>query len=160
MTALLWIVAVLLVIAGLIGTFVPLLPGTPLVFAGLFVAAAAGGFAKVGPVTLAILAFLTALSFAVDLAASGLGARRSGASRAAVIGAVLGALVGFVFGIPGLLLGPFVGALAGELVAGRSLRQAGRAGLGSWLGMVFGALAKLALSFTMVAIFLAAYVLD
>jgi len=95
----------------------------------------------------------------VDLLATSLGAQRAGASRQAILGAALGTVVGLFFGLPGILAGPFLGAVAGEYLARRDVAQAGRAGLGTWLGLVLGAAAKLALAFTMLALFLTAYLL-
>lgn len=157
MTALLWIASGLLVLAGIAGTLLPALPGTPLVFAGLLLAAWADGFQRVGLGTIGILAGLTALAFVVDLLATGLGARRAGASRQAVIGAAAGTLVGLFFGPPGILLGPFLGAVAGEWFARRDLGRAGRAGAAAWAGFVLGVGIKLALAFVMVGLFIAAY---
>ena len=152
----LWIVAVVLVVAGLAGTILPVLPGAPLVLAGLVAAAWAENFVYVGVPTLVLLAVLTALTYVIDLVTSALGAKRVGASKYAIWGAVLGGLVGAFFGIVGILLGPFVGAVAGELGAGRSVKQAGRAGVASWIGFVAGTLGKLALLFTMIGIFVLA----
>jgi uncharacterized protein YqgC (DUF456 family) len=157
--SLLLLLGALLVVVGLVGTVLPALPGVPLVFVGLLVAAWAEGFQKVGWLTLSVLALLTLLSFAVDLLAARFGARRVGASWAALACATLGALVGLFFGLPGFILGPFVGAMAGEYAARRNLRQAGKVGLGTWLGMLFGIAVKLALVFTMVGIFLTAYLI-
>jgi uncharacterized protein YqgC (DUF456 family) len=148
-----------LVLAGLVGTILPALPGPPLVFAGLVVTAWAEGFEKVGWVTLTILGILTLASFGIDLLAGSLGAKRLGASWQATVGAVLGTFVGLFFGLPGLILGPFVGAAAGELLARRSWQQAGKIGLATWLGLVLGTAAKLALTFTMIGIFVLAYVI-
>lgn len=134
----------------------PALPGVPLIFLGLCLAAWAEGFQYVGAGTLVLLAALALLAYAVDLAAGALGARKFGASRTAVLGAAIGTVIGLFLGIPGLLLGPFVGAAVGELVARRDLLQAGRAGLGTWLGLILGAAVKLAISFSMLAVFLAA----
>ncbi len=159
MTPFLWTVAVLLVLAGIAGAVLPALPGVPLVFAGLLLAAWIDGFEKVGPLPLVFLALLTLLSFVVDFAATALGAKKVGASRWAVLGAALGTVVGVFFGFLGLLLGPFVGAVIGELVVQKDWRQAGRAGAGTWLGVVFGTAAKLALAFTMVGVFITAYLL-
>jgi uncharacterized protein YqgC (DUF456 family) len=158
-TAFLWTAAVLLVLAGIAGAVLPALPGVPLVFAGLLLAAWIDGFEKVGPLPLVFLALLTLLSFVVDFAATALGAKRVGASRWAVVGAALGTVAGVFFGFLGLLLGPFVGAVIGELVVQKDWRQAGRAGVGTWLGVVFGTAAKLALAFTMVGVFVTAYLL-
>ena len=157
MIALLWILAVLLVGAGVAGTVLPFLPGVPLVFAGLLLAAWAGGFQAVGWPVLAVLGVLTVLSFIVEALASSLGARRAGATRLAVIGAALGTLVGVFFGLPGLLLGPFVGAALGQLLARGDVVDAGRVGAGAWIGFLVGSAAKLGLALLMVMIFAVAW---
>jgi hypothetical protein len=149
-------VAALLVVLGLAGTLVPALPGVPLVFAGLALAAWAEGFEHVGFETLALLAFLTLVAWAVDFAAGTLGAKRFGASRLSLLGAALGALVGIFLGLPGLVLGPFAGAVLGELFERRDLLQAGRAGVGALIGFALGSAAKLAICLSMLLVFLAA----
>lgn len=153
---LLLFVAVLLVGVGLVGTVLPAIPGVPLIFLGLCTAAWAEGFQYVGGGTIAVLGCMALLAYASDLAAGALGAKRSGASRLAILGAAVGTVIGLFLGIPGLILGPFVGAAVGELIARRDLLQAGRAGLGTWLGLVIGVAVKIALSFSMLAVFLAA----
>ncbi len=149
----LWLLAVALVVAGLAGVVLPALPGVPLLFAGLVVAAWAEGFAHVGGATIAVLAALALLAWVADFLAGALGAKRFGASRSAVVGAALGTLAGLFLGLPGVLLGPFVGAVLGELLARRDLAQAGRAGFGAWLGLLLGVAAKLSLSFAMIGVF-------
>ncbi len=153
------IAAALLVLVGLAGTVLPALPGVVLVFAGLLLSAWADGFQRVGAVTIVVLGALTALAMVADLAASALGAKRLGASPRAMLGAAVGAVAGIFFGLPGLVLGPFVGAVAGELSARRDLLHAGRAGLGTWLGLLLGSVAKLTLAFLMVGVFAAAWLL-
>src|SRR5512139_2952041 len=153
------VAAVLLVIVGLAGTVLPVLPGVAFVFAGLLLAAWADGFARVGAITITILGLLTALAVAADFAASALGAKKLGASPRGILGATIGAVVGIFFGLPGLVLGPFVGAVAGELSARRELLHAGRAGLGTWLGIVLGSVAKLTLAFLMLGVFATAWLL-
>jgi uncharacterized protein YqgC (DUF456 family) len=154
----LWVIlAVVLVCLGLAGSVLPALPGVPLVFAGLLLAAWVGEFEQVTWVTLAVLGLLTVVSFVIDLVATALGARRVGATRLAVAGAALGTLGGVFFGLPGLILGPFVGAVAGELMSHGQVQQATRAGLATWVGLIFGTLAKLALVFTMLGVFAFAY---
>lgn len=155
--ALLWILAVVLVLVGIAGTVLPMLPGVPLVFAGLLAAAWAGGFETVGWPVLAVLGLLTLASFVVEIGASSIGARRAGASRAAMIGAAVGALVGIFFGLPGLLLGPFVGAALGQLTARGSIVEAGQVGAGAWVGFLLGSAAKLALAVLMVGVFAVAW---
>ncbi len=157
MDILLWVIAVLLVLVGLAGTLLPVLPGVPLVFAGLLLAAWIDGFAHIGWPVLLMLALLTLLSVVVDIAASSLGARRAGAGRAAMLGAAIGTLVGLFFGLPGLLIGPFLGAAAGQFLVRQDLADAGRAGMGAWIGFLLGSLAKLALGAGMVLIFVVAW---
>lgn len=147
--------AFLLVAIGILGTVLPAIPGVPLVFVGLVVAAWAEGFQYVGAGTLSVLGLMAIVAYGVDFAAGALGAKKFGASRLAVLGAVLGTLAGLFLGLPGLILGPFVGGALGELYARRDLRQAGRAGLGAWLGLVVGGATKIALTFSMLAVFLA-----
>ena len=153
-TILWWLLAVLLVVAGLVGTVVPALPGAPLVFAGLFIGVWIGDFEVVGWGTLGMLAVLALVAWIVDFVASAAGARYLGASSRAFWGATVGAIVGIFFGIVGMLLGPFVGAVIGELSAGSDLVRSGRAGLGAWLGMVVATAVKLALCFLMIGLFL------
>jgi uncharacterized protein len=132
---------------------VPALPGAPLVFLGLLAAAWAEDFHRVGPVTLVILAALAALTIVVDIVATALGAKRTGASKAALLGAMLGSIVGLFLGLPGIVIGPFVGALLGEFAVRRDWSQAGRAGLGTWLGLALGTAVKIAIVFMMLGIF-------
>ena len=150
---LLWLLAILLVTVGMAGLVFPALPGAPILFAGLVVAAWAEGFEHVSTGTLVTLGVMALLTYLVDFLASALGAKRFGASRRAVIGATIGAIVGIFFGIPGILLGPFIGAVLGELTARSGLRSAGRAGIGATVGLALGAAAKLTLAFAMVGIF-------
>jgi len=151
-----WVLAILLIGVGFLGVVLPGLPGAPVLFAGLFVGAWIDDFQVVGTWTVAALGVMAAMTYAVDFAAGALGANRFGASRHGMIGAALGALVGLFFGIPGVVFGPFVGAVLGELSARRKLHEAGRAGLGASLGLALGAAAKLALAFSMLGIFAAA----
>ncbi|HEY0510262.1 MAG TPA: DUF456 domain-containing protein [Thermoanaerobaculia bacterium] len=155
----LMLLGVLLVVVGIAGTVLPAIPGVPLVFVGLLVAAWADGFQKVGWFTLSVLGVLTLFSFVLDFFATSLGAKRVGASWLAVALSVVGAIGGIFLGLPGLIFGPFVGAFAGEYLAKRDWRQARRVGLGTWLGMILAIAGKLALIFTMVGIFMTAYVL-
>jgi uncharacterized protein YqgC (DUF456 family) len=149
-----WALAGVLVLAGLAGLVLPVLPGAPLLFAGLLVAAWAEDFARVGPGWLTVLAVLALASYAVDWLAAVWGVQRFGASGRAATGAALGLLAGLFLGPVGIVAGPFLGAVAGELLARRGLGQAGRAGLGATLGLVAGAALKLTLGFTMLGVFL------
>jgi uncharacterized protein YqgC (DUF456 family) len=148
--------AAIIVIVGLVGLVLPAIPGAPLVFAGLLVAAWAEDFAYVGVWTIVILAVLAFLTYGVDLWATMFGAKKFGASKRAIIGAVVGAVVGVFLGFPGVLFGPFIGAVIGELLAQQNLQQAARAGLGATIGLILGAAIKIALAFSMIGIFLVA----
>lgn len=154
-TILLWLAAAILTLLGLAGLVLPVIPGAPVFFAGLFLAAWADDFAYVGAGTLAALGGLAFLMYAIDFLAGAFGAKRFGASRRGITGAFLGALIGLFFGLPGVLLGPFVGAVVGELSMQRSLGAAGRAGIGTTFGLVLGAAAKLALALSMLGLFAA-----
>jgi uncharacterized protein len=154
---LLWILAGALVLVGLAGTILPMLPGVPFVFGGLLVAAWIDNFQRIGWPTLTILALLTAMALVVDFVATMFGAKRAGASKLALLGAAIGSIVGIFFGLIGIFIFPFVGAVIGEFIERRKLGQAGKVGLATWLGLLFGTLAKLALALTMIGIFIVAY---
>ena len=153
MNVVIWIIATLLVLVGMAGLVLPALPGAPLLFAGLVAAAWAENFAYVGAGTIVVLGLFTALIIAVDFIAGALGAKYFGASPRAITGALLGGVVGLLFGFPGVLLGPLVGAVVGELSVRRDLNAATRAGFGASLGLLIAAVAKIALAFTMIGVF-------
>ncbi|MBE1159066.1 DUF456 domain-containing protein [Dyella acidiphila] len=144
--------SIVLIVGGLIGAVLPNLPGIPMIFGGIWLASAADNYRHLGTTWLIVLGVLAAFGIAVDFIAASLGAKRVGASSAAVWGASIGTFVGLFFGIPGLILGPFVGALVGELCSSRSVLRSAHVGIGTWLGLLFGALVKLVLSLVMVAL--------
>ena len=148
------IIGVLLVFVGLIGLILPILPGPALIFAGLVLAAWAEDFAHVGSMTIVILAVLAILAHAIDFIAGAFGAKKFGASRWASFGALIGAVVGVFFGFIGVLIGPFIGAFLGEFMVKNHIHSATRAGIGSWLGVILGTAAKVALGFVMIGIFI------
>ena len=152
-----WALAVVLVAVGLVGVVLPALPGTVLIFAGLLLAAWADGFVRVGTGTIILLGVLTVASYFVDFATVALGMKRLGTTRRAMAGAAIGTIAGLFFGLAGLLIGPFAGAVIGELTAHRDLGRAGRAGIAAWLGFLVGTVVKVGLAFAMVGIFLTAW---
>lgn len=157
LTIIWWLLAILLIAVGFAGNILPLLPGTPLMLLGMLLAAWLDDFNRVGGFSIGLLLVLTLLSQLADFLAGTLGAQRAGASKQAIIGATLGSLLGIFAGLPGMLLGPFLGAVAGELLAEQGLRQAGKVGLATWIGLVLGMAAKIAIGFTMLGVFLLAY---
>lgn len=152
-TLILWIIGAVLTLSGLAGLLLPLIPGAPLLFLGLLCCAWAEDFRFVGLWTLVVLAGMAALTYLVEFAASALGARKFGGSRRAMVGAVLGGLIGLGLGVPGILLGPFLGAVVGELSLQRSLDQASRAGIGTVVGLAIGVAGKLAIGIAMIGLF-------
>ena len=158
-TILWWILAALIVISGLVGVVVPALPGIPIMFAGLVLAAWSTDFEPVGWGTIGVLGALTVLSVMIDFLSAAFGAKRQGASPRAFWGATLGAVVGLFFGLVGIVLGPFIGAVAAEMASGSGAHQAGRSGYGVWIGLVLGTAAKMAIAFLMLGIFLTKYII-
>jgi uncharacterized protein len=156
MTILLWVIGVVLVIVGLIGTVLPALPGAMLIVAGLVLAAWADGFTRVGVWTLVVIGAIGAASYLVDFAAAAIGAKKFGASPRAMVGAGLGTILGLFLGLPGIIIGPFLGAVIGELTVHRDMAKVGKAGLAAWLGFLVGMAVKVGIAFLMIAIFLSA----
>jgi uncharacterized protein len=152
----LWILGIALVLIGLAGIVMPGVPGTILIFAGLALAAWADGFTRVSISVVVLLGFLAAASYAIDFVAAALGVKRIGASHRAMFGAMLGTVLGLFFGLPGVIIGPFAGAVIGELTARSDLARAGRVGFAAWIGFLLGAVAKICLAFLMIGIFLVA----
>ncbi len=155
----LYVLGALLVIVGLAGAVLPALPGTPLMFAGMLLVAWGEGFTRVGWGMLALLGALAALSLILDFVANLLGAKRAGASRLALVGAALGTLIGLFFGLFGILLGPFIGAFAGEFIHSRQGGLATRVGIGTWVGVLVGLIARVSIAFLMLGIFVLALAL-
>ena len=153
-SVILWIIGAILTVTGLSGLLLPVVPGAPLLFLGLLFGAWAEGFNYIGIGTLLILAAMAAMTYVVEFAASLLGVKKYGGSNRAMIGAALGGFAGLFMGIPGILLGPFIGAVLGELSLQRSLDQASRAGFGTVVGMAIGVAGKLAIGIAMIGLFL------
>lgn len=151
-TIIVWI----LIVAGLIGTVVPILPGTGLVFGGILLYALYFGIETVGLTTLVLFGVVTVLSFVLDLLASLYGASRFGASRSGVIGSAVGGIGGFlVLNLPGLIFGVFAGAVIGEyFLAKKNIDEALKAGAGSVLGFFGGVVLKLILALIMTIVFM------
>jgi uncharacterized protein YqgC (DUF456 family) len=153
---LLWSLVVVLIVAGVAGTLLPALPGSALVFGGLLLGAWIDDFTRVSGVTVAVLGVLTVASWIVDYLSGLLGAKKVGATRQAVIGAAIGTLLGIFTGLWGLIFMPLVGAAIGEYLAIRDTARAGRVGVATWIGMMIGAVVKIAITFLMIGVFVAA----
>ena len=156
MTAVLWLVAGLLMLVGLVGTVLPALPGVPLIFAGVLLAAWIDEFQRIGGWTVTVIGVLAALGLVIDYVAAAATARRAGASASGVVGAALGTIAGIFTGLWGLIFMPLVGAAIGEFIAQRDALRAGKVGLATWLGLLLGTIVKIAIAFTMIGVFVAA----
>jgi uncharacterized protein YqgC (DUF456 family) len=150
---LLSVIGAALIAAGLLGAILPVVPGIPLIFGGIWLIAGADGYRHLGMWWLIGIALVGAVGLTCDLLAGALGAKRVGASKRAIGGALAGTLIGVFFGLPGLLIGPFMGAVLGELSAGNSVQRSTQVGMGAWIGLLFGAIIKLVASVVMVALF-------
>src|SRR5215468_5153717 len=150
-----WLLTIVLLAIGLIGTVVPILPGTTIILAAAIIHRLVLGAEKsIGWKTIVVLVLLTLLSYAFDFLGSYFGAKYFGATKWGAFGAILGALIGLFFGIIGLFIGPVIGAIAGEIIAGKRMIDAGRAGWGSLLGNIGAMVAKLTIALAMITIFL------
>jgi uncharacterized protein YqgC (DUF456 family) len=153
---LMWVLSIALIVLGLAGTVLPLLPGTVLVWGGIVVGAWIDAFARVGATTVAVVSVLAVLAWALDYVAGLMGAQKAGASKQALLGAAVGTVVGLFMGLVGVLFMPLVGAAIGEYVAQKDQSRAVRVGVATWVGIMVGLIAKVVLAFVMVGIFVAA----
>lgn len=127
---------------GLLGTIYPALPGLILMFVGAWLLGYADDYATIGSGTLIAIGIFTAVGTATDFVAGMLGAKFTGASKEAVWGSFFGGIAGAFFGIPGLLLGPLLGAAIGEFLARKDAWLAGKVGIGAFIGFILGVVAK------------------
>lgn len=156
MDSLLWVLAAGMIVLGLLGTVLPVLPGTVLVWSGILLGAWIDDFARVSVTTVVVISVLAVLAWGLDYAAGLLGAQKAGASKLALMGAALGTVVGLFMGLVGVLFMPLVGAAVGEYMARKDEARAVKVGLATWVGIMIGLLAKVVLAFIMVGIFAAA----
>lgn len=158
MDSLLWVLAAGLMVLGVLGTVLPVLPGTALVLAGVILGAWIDDFARVSVGTMVLIGVLAVMAWVLEWAAGLLGAQRAGASRQALLGAAIGTVLGLALGLIGVLFMPLLGAAVGEFLARRDQQRALKVGFATWLGLLAGMLAKVVLAFTMVGVFIAALV--
>lgn len=158
MTAVLWVIAVLIMAVGVAGTILPAIPGATLVFGGIALAAWADGFTRIPVWVVVVAGLLAALTWVIDFLAAAAGAKRMGASAWAVVGAAIGTVAGIFTGFVGLIFLPLAGAALGEFAAKRDLVRAGKVGVATWLGLLIGTAAKVAIVFAMLGLFAIALV--
>jgi hypothetical protein len=149
-----WLLTVVLFAIGLIGTVLPVFPGTIIILAGALLHRIMLGPEKsVGWRAISVLVLLTLATYALDFLSGYFGAKYFGATKWGMFGAIVGAVIGIFFGIAGLFIAPVIGAILGEFIAGKRIIDAGRAGWGSLLGSLGGMIGKLAIALAMIAIF-------
>jgi uncharacterized protein YqgC (DUF456 family) len=155
MTALWWTLIILLIVVGLVGTVVPLLPGTTLILAGAVIHKLVfpEGAHSVSWWVIGGMIVLMIVSYAIDFISGAVGAKYFGATRWGAVGGLIGAVVGIFFSLPGIFIGPLVGVLVGELIGGKQLVDAGKSTWGTLLGTTAGMIAKLIIALVMVCLF-------
>jgi Uncharacterized protein conserved in bacteria len=150
MEAALYLLAAVLIVGGVAGAILPILPGIPMIFGGIWLAAAVDEYDHLGWGWLVAIGIVGAVGVALDFISASLGAKKIGATPRALWGAGVGTTIGMFFGIPGLIIGPFAGAVAGELSSGKSILRSAHVGVSTWVGMLVGVLAKVVISFLMI----------
>jgi uncharacterized protein YqgC (DUF456 family) len=145
----------LIMFVGLLGTVLPVLPGTVLILLGALFYAVLDGFQSVGWPTLLVLGLLTIVATTADIWVGGLGARAGGASGWSILAGLLGGLIGLIFfSLPGAVIGAVLGVLLSEIVRVRDWKQALKAGGGWAAGWLLSVVVQLVLGLAMVVIFI------
>jgi uncharacterized protein len=157
MTVLLTLLGVVVIVVGVVALVAPLLPGVAIIYLGILIVAWADDFTRIGPLMLFVMLALMLVALVADNVAGLFGARRAGASGWGVFGAGVGAFAGLFLGLPGIILGPAIGALAFEYLRNPDARRALRAGAGGLLGFVLGVVAKAVFGFLLIGLALLAY---
>lgn len=151
------IVAVVLILAGIAGSVLPVLPGPPLAYAGLFFMHFSGPGYKISTALLVVLGILVLGITVLDYALPAMGTQRFGGTKYGSWGSTVGLVVGVFtswLGPWGILLGPFLGALIGELIYGQTTWAALKSAMGSFLGFLGGTFMKLMLCFIILFVYL------
>jgi len=150
MEVFLYLLAAALIVGGVAGAILPVLPGIPMIFGGIWLAAAVDEYRHLGWGWLVAIGIVGAVGIALDFVSASFGAKKVGASPRAMWGAGVGTVIGMFFGIPGLIVGPFAGAVVGELWSGESVLRSAHVGVSTWVGMLVGIVAKVVISFLMI----------
>jgi uncharacterized protein len=146
-------VTLIVMCIGLVGSIVPVLPGTPVVLVAAIGHRLYFGDASISNIFLAVLVLLTGLSLLLDFLASMLGAKKFGATWRGMIGAVIGGVIGLFFALPGIIMGPFLGAMILEMTGGKEFKIAAKAGAGAVIGLLLGVVGKFSICVMMIALF-------
>lgn len=143
----------ILILAGLVGIFLPVVPGIPVVLVGILLAAFTGHF--MSPLAIGFLVILTLISVSIDYFSGALGAKYSGAGILGMLGAILGAILGFsIFGLLGMFIGPALGVLIFELLTKRNIKKSTRSAGYTLVTTTIGILINVLIALAMLAIFI------
>ena len=152
-----WLLVDLLIVLGIVGMVMPILPGIVLIFSGLLLGAWIDGFARVSQTTMIVIGVISLLAWALDFFASYVTAKQAKASPLALLGTLIGAVLGLFAGVVGLIIGPIIGAIVGEYISRRHAGGAARVGLAAGLGFVLALVVKFVLAAVILSIFAVAY---
>jgi uncharacterized protein len=136
------------IVVGILGSLLPVLPGPPISYAGILLLHFSR-YAQYGSRFLILFGALTAIVAVLDYVVPVWGTKKFGGSKYGIWGATIGVLIGRFFGPLGIIVGPFLGAVLGEIIYGKKSNEAFRAGFGSFIGFVTGTLMKMVLSVIM-----------
>lgn len=152
-----FIAALAVMMFGLIGTILPIIPGVPIIFVAIVIHALLTDFTVISGQTIVVFAVLTVVSLLLDWLAGSLGVKRMGGSAAGMVGAFVGMIAGLMIPGAGLfvfILGAFTGAVIFEMLAGKKSKTALKAGLGSFIGFLAGTVIKFAIGVVMIVYFI------
>lgn len=145
------ILAILFFLAGLAGIVLPVLPGTPLIFAGMIVYGIMTGFETLDFTFFLLQGIVMSLAFVTDYFATAIGTKKFGGGKMASLGAIIGLIIGAItLGPLGIILGAFLGAVAAELIGGKNAEQAFKTGIGALVGFLGSTIIKLMISIVMI----------
>jgi uncharacterized protein YqgC (DUF456 family) len=140
-------------LAGLIGSLLPVLPGTPLILIAAIGHRLYFSATSISNLVLIIMVVLVLVSLVFDFLASMLGAKKFGATWRGMLGAVIGGIIGLFFSLPGIILGPFLGAMLFEMLGEKEFKKAVHAGVGATIGLLLGIIGKFSIGVVMIILF-------
>ena len=155
METILFIIALVIMFIGFVGTFLPAIPGTGLIFITALLYAIITGFSEITVNTIIILGVLAAISMAMQYTASLITTKKVGASKYGLIGALLGGIIGFIIlNVIGLLLGQFIGAILGELFRKTEVKKSLKVGFATFAGYILGVVVESTIAVIMILVFI------
>lgn len=147
-------ISLIIMMLGMAGIIVPIIPSTPLIWVGAFIYALCTHFEKITWMMLLFFALMTIFSVVLENLGNVYGAKKFGATRWGIVGSIVGTGAGFFMGGPvGLILGPIVGTIVFEVIGGKGYKGALKSGLGNFVGFVGGSMVKMIIGLVMISLF-------